>query len=143
MLGLKALIFKTFDRVVNDAEVNSELKFAVKRSDRVNKFIDNLYREFLAIEQLRYSKGLPVLKNETIEECVEGFTTQFISNFDRYATERGMSDLAKLALKEKEQHKQDVADAVDTGILKGSLEELDQCLTIGETEVKDAQGTTN
>ena len=134
-MDVKSTVLKTFNDFVSHAPINSELKASLKSHPRVKAFIDNLYKEIIAVEVLRKSRKQKPLKLKTIKDTVEGFTMTFIQGIENAATRSVESDLTRIKREHEAQQIKDLEVSADTGVMHGEFEELskDGGLVMGQT----------
>jgi len=90
-MSIRHLISKVYQETVAFADVPEELKQSLKSNERVPAMIHNLETEFGKMP-------LRLQTRENIEETVRDMTGIFLSNLERLASERHLSDCAKAAM---------------------------------------------
>lgn len=104
--ALKAFILQCYDeKIALSANIPSEMKAALKGSNRVPVFLKNLQ---VKIEKSNVSK-------ETIREAVYSMTEWFLEAFKKHAEERQMSEVAKQAMLRNQERKEIIETAIETG----------------------------
>lgn len=90
---IQTLCRKVYVETIEQAEINTELKRALRTHERVPVFIDNLARDF--------SKLSMRVKRETIELAARDMTYIFIRAVDEKAKQAVMSDIAKMLVRKE------------------------------------------
>lgn len=120
---LKILVKKWFDEAVTlDTAIHTDLKEAVRRGGaRVDKFIENLTKEFMIAEKLCRKNGHE-LKRKTIQDATYDLTKVFLSGMEIEARRRYESDFEK-AKRQMEIDKEKEFEAVLSGRAEGEFAE--------------------
>lgn len=106
--SLKAFILSCYDERIALAEMPDGMRAALKGSNRVPVFLKNLQQRVEALPP-------HLQKKETIRDAAYSLTDWFIEAFKKHANERQMSEVAKQAMLRKEERKQIIETAIDTG----------------------------
>lgn len=120
---IRIQVKKWFEEAVRlDKEANADLKASVLRGGvRVDKFIDNLMKEFVQAEKLCKQKGL-TLKQKTIQDATYDMTKMFLNATEEEARRRYESDYQK-AMRQAKINQEKEFDAVLAGRPEGEFAE--------------------
>lgn len=109
-MSLRQIIEETYKQTVQQAEIPSDLRDALKANERVPQFLRNLERELAVMPS----------KLQTREQAVfatRELTLFFIRNVQRRANEMMLSDAEKMRIKTEHHNAQVLDRAATTGII--------------------------
>lgn len=116
MSELKRLIRKDYQECVALMEMPADLRQALRAHERVPAFLDNLERELSAAKVGR------MLSRVKIKETVYSLTEFFVNTVRRHGDEKIMSEVAKAAIKAKDQERKELEEAVDIAEAKAAID---------------------
>lgn len=138
---LEKLVHTSFTRTVDAAEVNIELKRAVKEHPKVKQFLKDLYLQLVNVNVNREFRQKARLKDKTVIDTVESFAKVFIKGVNHEAEKRVQSELEKIRQKALADKQRDLEKSA-SGELSGEyLEIAEEGVILNETGSETASET--
>lgn len=132
-MDIQATVIQTFNRVVSEAQVNTELKRSLRTHPKTQEFLRNITNELVKVHALRMHQGKKALKAKTIVDTIEGLTKQLILGIEMESERRYESEMQKIIREQKLQRQKDL-EASSEGELTGEFEELSEGVIVGDTK---------
>lgn len=132
---LRAMLIKHYQQVISNApNIPTELKKALKASERVPSFIDNLAKEFSHV-------GFKNISNNKLKDYATEMIMLFINLIRVKNEERIMSEAQRFKIKQQISDKAIIDKSADTGIIDEEALNAIQRYNYKQEEKKEDSGS--